>query len=177
MKAGSEPKATTRRVRHPERVILFYVSNQTFAIAAEAVQEIRSTDSLAGSAIEIEKSELAKVRHALERGHHTYYVVNACLHFQLPVTRPALVLILRQLRVAVLVDRIDRMAELSAVYALPEAFAGEERGWYRGLAYLDDTVIPVINPAGFVSREDLASLDRSRGAGITPSELERAVPS
>lgn len=177
MKPASEPNATPRRARQPERVILFYVSNQIFAIAAEAVQEIRSTDSLAGSAIEIESPELAKVRHALERGHHTYYVVNACLHFHLPVTRPALVLILQQLRVAVLVDRIDRMAEISAVYALPEAFTGDERGWYRGLAYLDDTVIPVIDPAGFLSPEDLACLDRSRRAAVTPSELERAVPS
>jgi chemotaxis signal transduction protein len=177
MKLASEPRSKPRRAHEPERVILFYVSGQIFAISAEAVQEIRSTDSLAGSAIEIENSELPKVRHTFERGRQTYYVVNACLHFHLPVERPALVLILRQQRVAVLVDRIDRMAEILAVYALPDAFAGEERRWYRGLTYLDDTVIPVIDPAGFVSAEEFGSLDRSLKAGTAPSELERVIRS
>ncbi len=58
--------------------------------------------------------ELPKVRHMVERAHRTYFVVNAGVHFGLPVTRPTLVLILRQLRVAVLVDRIERMAEISS---------------------------------------------------------------
>ena len=177
MKPPSEPRAKPRRTQHPESVILFYVSKQVFAIAAEAVQEIRSTDSLAGAAIEIENPELEKVRHTLERARHTYYVVNACLHFHLPVARPELVLILRQLRVAVLIDRIDRMAEILAVYALPEAFRGEERRWYRGLAYLDDTVIPVIDPAGFLSAEDFLCLDRSLKAAIAPGQLAGVVPS
>jgi hypothetical protein len=177
MKSPSELRVKPRRSHHPERVILFYISGQVFAIAAEAVQEIRSTDSLAGAAIEIENPELAKVRHTLERGRHTYYVVNACLHFHLPVERPTLLLILRDLPVAVLVDRIDRMAEILAIYALPEAFTGEERGWYRGLTYLDDTVIPVIDPAGFVSAEDFRCLNRSRKAASGSGELERVVPS
>ena len=177
MKLPVEPRAKPRRSTDPERVILFYVSGQIFAIAAEAVQEIRSTDSLAGAAIEIENPELPKVRHTLERGHHTYYVVNACLHFRLPLERPSLVLILRQQPVAVLVDRIDRMAEILATYALPEAFAGEERHWYRNLTYLDDTVIPVIDPAGFLSAEELRGLERSQKAGSPTSELQRVIPS
>lgn len=175
MNAAHESAAKPRRTRHPERAILFFVSNQMFAIAAEAVQEIRSTDSLAGAANEIENPELPKVRHTIERGRHTYYVVNACLHFGLPVTRPALVLILRQLRVVVLVDRIERMAEISAVYALPAAFAGDERRWYRGLAYLDDMVIPVIDPAGFLTAEEFQRLDRAAKAAAAQRELEGAV--
>jgi len=177
MKAPGELRVKPRRTHHPERVILFYVSGQVFAIAAEAVQEIRSTDSLAGAAMEIENPELAKVRHTLERGRQAYYVVNACLHFYLPVERPTLLLILRDLPVAVLVDRIDRMAEILAIYPLPQAFAGEERGWYRGLTYLDDTVIPVIDPAGFLSAEEYRSLDRSQKAGSGSSELARVVQS
>jgi chemotaxis signal transduction protein len=164
--------AKSRRARHPERVILFFVSGQLFAISAEAVQEIRSTDSLAGAAIEIENPELPKVRHVAERARHIYYVVNACLHFNLPVARPALVLILRQMRVAVLVDRIERMAEISAVYALPPAFTGDERQWYRGLAYLDDTVVPVINPGGFLQSDDFQHLDRVAKSALAPSELQ-----
>jgi chemotaxis signal transduction protein len=175
MKSSNEANAKPRRSRHPERVILFFVSSQMFAIAADAVQEIRSTDSLAGAANEIENPGLPKVRHTVERGRHTYYVVNACLHFGLTVTRPALVLILRQLRVVVLVDRIERMAEIPAVYPLPAAFAGDERHWYRGLAYLDDVVIPVIDPAGFLSADEVQRLDRAAKAAAPHRELEGAV--
>lgn len=175
MNSTSPTNAKLRRTRHPERVILFYVSNQIFAIAAEAVQEIRSTDSLAGAAVEIENPDLPKVRHTIERGRHTYYVVNACVHFGLPVTRPALVLILRQLRVVVLVDRIDRMAEISAVYPLPSAFEGDERRWYRGLAYLDDTVIPVIDPTGFLTAGELTQLDGITRTASAQRDLEGAV--
>ncbi len=175
MSPANESAATLPHTRHPERVIVFLVSNQMFAIAAEAVQEIRSTDSLAGAAIEIDSAELPKVRHRIERGRHTYYVVNGCLHFGLPVTRPTLVLILRRLRVVVLVDRIDRMAEIPAVYPLPSAFHGDERRWYRGLAYFDDTVIPVIDPAGFLAPKECERLDRARKAAAAHRELEGAV--
>ena len=177
MKSADEQNAKSRRSRRPETVILFIVAHQMFAISADSVQELRSTDSLAGAAIEIEQPEFPKVRHTIERSHQTYYVVNAGVHFHLPVTRPALVLILRQLRAAVLVDRIERMAEISGVYPLPQAFTGEERSWYRGLAYLDDMVIPVVHPAGFLSPEEFHRLDRATKASVLQSEMESAVQS
>jgi chemotaxis signal transduction protein len=149
-----------QRIRRPEQVVLFSIARQTFAIAAEAVKEIRSTDSLAGAAIEFESVDVAKVRHIIERGHRAYYVVNGCSHFHLPVTRPSLALIMRQFRVAVLVDAIERMVEIAAVHPLPLAFSGEERVWYRGLAYLEDRVIPVLHPGGFLTRQQIEQLDR-----------------
>jgi chemotaxis signal transduction protein len=158
------------RSRHPEMAILFSVANQTFAIASDSVQEIRSTDSLAGAANEIAESGLAKVRHTLERLQRTYYVVNAGVHFGLPVSRPALVLILREQRAAVLVDRIERMTEISSIYPLPRVFTGAERQWYRGLAYLDDAVVPVIQPSGFLTPEEFGRLDRL--ARAAQSQLE-----
>ncbi|MDE3109684.1 MAG: chemotaxis protein CheW [Acidobacteriota bacterium] len=167
--ARTTPKSAPRRARQPETVVLFYVANQMFAIAADAVQEIRSTDSLAGSAIEIDQIEIGKVRHTVERGHRTYFVLNAGMHFGLPVTRPTLVLILRKLRVAVLIDRIERMAEIYGVHPLPLAFAGDERRWYRGLAQIDDLVIPVIRPDGFLSEEEFRTLDlAAQGATAKP---------
>ena len=161
MRFATQTAAKARRVRRSEPVILFTVSNVTFAIAADAVQEIRSTDGLAGAAMEFEQSEVPKVRHTIERAHRTYYVVNAGTHFGLDVTRPTLVLMLRQLRTAVLVDRIERMAEISALHPLPHAFIGDERSWYRGLAYLDDLVIPVIRPAGFLTADEFGRLDQA----------------
>jgi chemotaxis signal transduction protein len=175
MKIAAQEKGKPKRARHSEQMILFIVANRMFAIAAAAVQEIRSTDSLAVSANEIEHSDISKVRHTLERSHQIYYVVNAGVHFGLPVTRPTLVLILRQLRVAVLADRIERMAEIAAIHALPRAFAGDERRWYRGLTYIDDHVIPVVHPAGFLTADEFRRLDRATNAISAPRDLEGAV--
>lgn len=168
-------KPAPRRTRQPETVVLFSVASQMFAIAADAVQEIRSTDSLGGSAIEIEQIEIGKVRHTLERGGHAYFVVNAGMHFGLPVTRPALVLILRRSRVAVLIDRIERMAEISAIYPLPLAFSGDERRWYRGLAQVDDLVIPVVQAHGFLTTEELRTLDLALEGSVPQPSTEGAA--
>jgi chemotaxis signal transduction protein len=172
--AGQRGERTARRGK-PEAVILFWVADQMFAIAAESVQEIRSTDGLAGAANEIDEQVVPKVRHILEWNRRTCYVVNAGAHFDLPVTRPTLVLILRRMRIAVLVDRIDRMTEIPAVYPLPKAFAGKECRWYRGLAYIDDSVIPVVEPSGFLSAEELGVLDRAIKPSWPRPEMEGAV--
>lgn len=164
-----------RRSEKCEAVIVFAVARQLFAIAADAVQEIRSTDSIAGSASEIAELSVPKVRHTIERGPHVYFVVNAGVHFHLPVTRPTLVLLLRQFRVAVLVDRIEEMAEIPAVFNLPHAFTGDERRWYCGLAYLNDHVIPVINPSGFISDAEFLLLDRAKRPQSQTQHVEGAI--
>ena len=171
LEGGGKRRPSSRR----ETVILFFVAGQMFAIAADSVQEIRSTDSISGAANEMEQSVVLKVRHTIERNRRTYFVVNAGTHFNLPVTRPALVLILRELRVAVLVDRIERMAEIPAVYALPQAFSGPERRWYRGLAYVDDVVIPVIQPAGFLTLDEFQQLDRMENATAAERQAQEAA--
>jgi len=175
VKFATTDAAKPRRARASEAVILFCIANQTFAIAADAVQEIRSTDSLGGTAIEIEQAEVPKVRHLVERARRTYYVVSGCAHFGLRVTRPTLVLILRQIRAAVLVDSIERMADIATVYPLPRGFQGDERKWYRGLTYLEDRVIPVINPGGFLTVEEFARLDQAAAVSIATQQLEGAV--
>lgn len=175
MKFATTDAAKPRRARASEAVILFCIANQTFAIAADAVQEIRSTDSLGGTAIEIEQAEVPKVRHLVERARRTYYVVSGCAHFGLRVTRPTLVLILRQIRAAVLVDSIERMADVATVHPLPRGFEGDERKWYRGLTYLEDRVIPVINPGGFLTVEEFSRLDQAAAVSIATQQLESAV--
>ncbi len=175
MKFATADAAKPRRARASEAVILFCIANQTFAIAADAVQEIRSTDSLGGTAIEIEQAEVPKVRHLVERARRTYYVVSGCAHFGLRVTRPTLVLILRQIRAAVLVDSIERMADVATIHPLPRGFQGQERKWYRGLTYLEDRVIPVINPGGFLTVEEFARLDQAAAVSIATQQLESAV--
>jgi chemotaxis signal transduction protein len=164
MKIASHDKAKPRRGKSSEQAILFSAGHRTFAIAAEAVQEIRSTDSLGGSAIELAQSDVPKVKHLVERAGRNYFIVNACAHFGLRVTRPTLVLILRKIRAAVLVDAIEKMEEIGAVHALPKAFRGAERNWYRGLAYVEDSVIPMINPAGFLTAAEFETLDAAAKA-------------
>ena len=171
MKIAAQEPAKSRRIRRSEAVILFTVANQLFAIAADSVQEIRSTDSL-GAALELEQQEIPKVRHTIERNHRTYFVVNACAHFGLRVVRPTLVLIMRQVRVAVLVDKIERMTDVLAVHALPRAFVGKECQWYRGLAYVDDQVIPVVSPTGFLTAKEFQRLDSSIAAEASAQAAE-----
>jgi hypothetical protein len=50
---------------------------------------------------------------------------------------------------------------MTRLQALPLSFCHEERQWYRGLTALDQNVIPVVAPEGFLTSEELAALDAS----------------
>lgn len=142
-----------------EQIILFRVSGHLFAISSASVQEVRSVDTLAGAAKEIPDSSIRKVRHVVQRGEHSLYVVNGALHFGLPPSPAALVFILRRTRTALLIDGIDRMTSMTRLQALPQAFCHEERDWYRGLTALDQDVVPVVKPEGFLTPDELLLLD------------------
>jgi len=74
--------------------------------------------------------------------------------------------VLRNTRTALLVDGIERMTTMTRLQALPLSFCHEERQWYRGLAALDQTVVPVVRPEGFLSDKELMMLD----AALPPPE-------
>jgi chemotaxis signal transduction protein len=148
-----------RSALRTEQIILFRSSTQIFAISSGSVQEVRSVDSLAGSAAELSESSVKKVRHVLRRTDRTLYVVNSALHFGLRASSAALIFLLRRSRAALLVDGIEKMTTMTRLQALPPAFCNEERLWYRGLTVLDQNVIPVVNPLGFLTNEELAELD------------------
>jgi len=150
---------TPRDARPREQVAVFSVAQYSFVISAASVQEIRSTDSLGGTVVELDHPVLQKVRHIVERDSRSYYVVSGYEHFHLPPTRPTTVLILRTAPVAILVDRIEEMAEMRVLLALPQSFRGEERAWYRGLTVLDRKVLPVANPLGFLTAGELQRLE------------------
>jgi chemotaxis signal transduction protein len=143
-----------------EQIILFRVGGALFAVSSASVQEVRSVDSLAGAAAEIKNSAIRKVRHTIVRGDQTLFVVNGTMHFGLPLTPGTLVFVLRQTRTALLIDGIDKMASMTQLQALPAAFHAEERQWYRGLTSLDQTVIPVVNPEGFLTEHEVVTLQR-----------------
>jgi chemotaxis signal transduction protein len=177
MKIAAHDSIKKHRRHSFEPMILFSVGRQMFAIAAEAVQEIRSTDGLASAAVEVSLPDLVKVTHFFERRQRNWFIVSSCVHFQLPITRPLLVLVLRQARAALLVDHIERMAEITAVYSLPRAFLGDERRWYRGLVYIEDQIIPVLDPGGVLTREEISRLDAHCATLVSESAWQGASQS
>jgi chemotaxis signal transduction protein len=142
-----------------EQIILFRAGGQLFAISSASVQEVRSMESVTNTGRTVSHPEIAKVQHFVQRGEASLYVVNAAMHFDLPPGPAELVFVLRRTRTALLVDGIDRMASMTRLQALPQSFCHEEREWYRGLTALDQSVIPVIKPEGFLTEDELFALD------------------
>jgi chemotaxis signal transduction protein len=151
-----------------EQIILFRCSTQVFAVSSASVQEVRSVDSLAGSPQEIHEPTLPKVRHMFRRGESNLYVVNAAIHFGLRPSPASLIFLLRKARTALLIDAIEKMTTMTRLQALPGAFCHEERVWYRGLTVLDQSVIPVVSPEGFLTEEELFRLDAAVGRMAVP---------
>jgi chemotaxis signal transduction protein len=162
MRAAVQHKGPAVRT---EQIILFRASSEIFAISSASVQEVRSVDSLAGAPVAVSEQSLKKVRHAIRRGDKNVYVVNTAVHFGLRPSPAALIFLLRKSRVALLVDAIEKMTTMTRLQALPGAFCSEERRWYRGLTVLDQSVIPVVEPAGFLTSDELFLLDAATGSG------------
>jgi chemotaxis signal transduction protein len=173
MTQPSNPGVTPRGARRSEQVAVFSVGDYRFVISAGEVQEIRSTDSLGGTVVELERAVLKKVRHIVERDGRWYYVVSGCEHFHLSPSRPTTMLILRAAPAAVLVDRIEEMAEMRVLLALPQSFCGEERNWYRGITVLERNVLPVINPKGFLTAAELGRLDEENPGLVGTAAMGR----
>jgi chemotaxis signal transduction protein len=150
-----------------EQIILFRASSAVFAISSGSVQEVRSVDSLSGAPVAVSEPSLAKVRHSIRRGDKNIYVVNTAVHFGLRPSPAALIFLLRKSRVALLIDSIEKMTTMTRLQALPGVFCHEERAWYRGLTVLDQNVVPVVNPSGFLATEELSLLD----AATEPANL------
>jgi chemotaxis signal transduction protein len=155
------PAPTKSQPVRTEQIILFRVSGQLFAVSSASVKEVRSVDTLSGAAKEIAQAGLRKVRHIVQRGEHSLYVVNGAMHFGLPPFEPALVFVLRHTRTALLVDGIEKMTTMTRLQALPQAFCNDERDWYRGVTAIDQTVVPVVKPEGFLTPDELFLLDSS----------------
>jgi chemotaxis signal transduction protein len=109
--------------------------------------------------MEITAPGLKKVRHIVRRGDKSLFVVNGALHFGLPLTSGLLVFVLRGTRTALLIDGIEKMTTMTRLQALPQAFCNEERNWYRGVTTLDQNVVPVVKPEGFLTDEEIALLE------------------
>jgi chemotaxis signal transduction protein len=145
------PPTPSRKAEHAERVILFGLGAVTFAISATEVDEIRDLTGLFPPGV---NAPSRKIKSRLLREGKTYWVIEGSEHFRMASSPSSRVLVLRNTNTAVLVDRIDRMADIGAILPLPRTFQGEERAWYRGLAILDESTIqravPVVNADSFM---------------------------
>jgi chemotaxis signal transduction protein len=170
--------APAGKVRTPraEQIILFRIGGQLFAISSASVQEVRSVDSLTGMSQEMPQSAVKKVRYTVRRGDSTHYVVNGTVHFGVPASAASLVFFLRHTPTALLIDGIEKMTSMTYLQALPQAFCHEERDWYRGLTALDQTVVPVVRPEGFLSVEELTLLDTALQTEIKNAQNGTAKP-
>lgn len=164
MPAAAPTKAGPLR---SEQIILFRIGDQLFALSSSSVQEVRSADSLSGGAYEISAPGIDKVRQFVRRGGNTLFLVSGAAHFGLSAPDGILAFVLRNTRTALLVDSIERMTAMTRLQALPLSFCHEERQWYRGLTALDQTVVPVVRPEGFLSDDELMMLD----AALPPPEV------
>lgn len=147
-----------------EMVILFLAGGFKFAIAAEAIDEVRELGGLKEFSGRSHPS-LEKVTHTLDRQGHRYFVLDACAHFGARSRRPTRLMVLRSVRAAVMVDAVERMQEIQLIRPLPDAFSGKERGWYRGLTVIKGKVVPVVKPEAFLSKAEVSSLEASHSGG------------
>jgi len=164
MPAAAPIKADPLRA---EQIILFRIGQQLFALSSSSVQEVRSADSLSGGAYEINVPGIDKVHQFVRRGPKTLFLVSAAAHFGISAPDGILAFVLRNTRTALLVDSIEKMTAMTRLQALPLSFCHEERQWYRGLTALDQTVVPVVRPEGFLSDDELMMLD----AALPPPEV------
>jgi chemotaxis signal transduction protein len=144
-------------------MILFQVGEVTFAIQANAVDEIRPLDGvrpyLSGKT---SHPTLSRVKYTLMREKNgprqLYFVVDATAHFRMPKSEGNRILVLRKEATALLVGGIERMAQVATVAPLPKSFNGDERRWYKGLAVIGGKVVPVVDSSALLGAEDIAIL-------------------
>jgi hypothetical protein len=93
-------------------------------------------------------------------------VVDANIHFGILPTVSSRVLMMAESPVALKVDAIVRMAEMAKMLPLPLSFQGDERNWFLGLTVMNGKVIPVVNPASFLSHFDMNGLESGAPAHV-----------
>ena len=157
-------------VRRGESAILFAIGGYSFLIAADQVEEIRELRGLQPVTAVTMRTSVAKIRNTVERAGQIYFVVEGSLHFHMKPSQPTRLMVLRHQPVAVTVDAIDRMTEIDRILPVPRAFTGPERQWYRGLALVNEKVVPVVDGSAFLNPAEQViartALSRAVGRGV-----------
>jgi len=139
-------------------VVMFRLAGYQFLIASAEVEEIRDLHSASLPAAIAARGSGRQIP-----------VIAADQVFGLPPAKLEQLLVLKVHRVAVAIGRIEGMAELREIVALPPAFHGQERSWYRGLGMVRQQIMPVVNAGVFAERAGALSPEAAATA-------ERAQP-
>jgi chemotaxis signal transduction protein len=150
-----------------ETVILFWAGGVLFAIAADSVEEIREVAGLQKLSLGVAHQKFAKVTHTVASDGQNHFVVDACAHFGMRSGQGSRLMVLRHAAAAVMVDAVDRMQDIHSIQALPVAFRGVERSWYRGLTIVKGKVVPLVRPEAFLTRAEASLLQAALRAGET----------
>lgn len=171
MRLSQSRRSFTSKSAALETVILFRAGAVIFAIAADAVEEIRDLTGLQKLSVPAEHQKFTRVTHTLDREGKRHFVIDICAHFGVQPGRASRLMVLRHAPAAVMVDAIERMQEIDSIQALPAAFRGEERNWYRGLIVVKGRVIPVVRPEAFLTKAEAVLLQ----ATLRGSEAGRSA--
>lgn len=138
--------------------LLVSVQQFRFALPAEAIEEVRSRESV--QRCEFSEPLLKKICGTVSRAGEAHFVVDPSIYFDIDASRLSHVVLFRSRAAALLVDEVDRMHSATQL-ALPEIFRGAERNWYSGLAQLDGRVVPVVDPENLISAVEFTLLRRA----------------
>jgi len=116
------------RVRLSSSIIRFRVGPYTMGIEAESLREISRDQDLSG------------------QRRKSLTILSAHEIFGVPTGAELHLLVLNPGGVAIRVDRVERMVVTARISPLPQAFQGEERVWFRGLAWVEGVVFPILDP-------------------------------
>ncbi|MGA2990114.1 MAG: chemotaxis protein CheW [Candidatus Korobacteraceae bacterium] len=127
--------------RRGEAAVIFRAGGQRFIISSAEIAEVR----------DLQPSASGRLPRAIAtRGNlRQLPVVWADSVFGVRSAAPLQLLVLAHRGVAVVIERIEGVTELREMVALPRAFHGPERRWYRGLARFEGKILPVVNAAVF----------------------------
>ena len=147
--------ANSERVRRGEPALIFRAGGHRFVISSAEIAEVR--DLQPGASGSLPQWVVVRGTAGMLR------VVSADHFFGVRSAAQQQLLVLAHRGVAVGIEKIENVAELREIVALPRAFHGPERRWYRGLALLEGNIVPVVNGAVF-----------AQAASFTPTQAATA---
>lgn len=134
-------RANPGRAKRGEAVVIFRAGGQRFIISSAEIAEVRDLPPGASGRLPWAIATRGNLRQLP--------VVSADSVFGMRSAALLQLLVLAHRGVAVAIEKIEGVTELREMVALPRAFHGPERRWYRGLALLEGKILPVVNAVVF----------------------------
>ena len=125
---SQQPNAGRAPGRPISAIIRFRVGSYSMGIEAESLLEICRDQNL------------------WSKDRQNISILSAHEIFGVPAGRESHLLVLHPGRAAFRVDRVERLILTGSLAPLPRAFRGDERVWFQGLAVVDGTILPTVNP-------------------------------